>query len=427
MAFGLTQNLQLFNKEQIISLKKNNLVKNLLTLHPNTIFMTGNMDQMKADFLSGLGVEANTPEPKETPASEQTPVDTGVEPQEPVEPQAPISSESNDKGSESIDRLQLINETFGTNFASMDDVESFKGVLSELPVLQDAKQKYDEIKGQSVAKFHSKNIEEINNFALQTGIEDPAFVKQVKQFSLADKKDPVEALAMAEILKDPSLADKKDLLMKSIRREYKTSYNEDLYGDDLEEAQDRAQMEQFRLDRKAAEATKLISETMDKVQKAGPVLTVNDTIQQKQELKAQWANIVESNTDQIFGKVPVQVPKGKDKNGQDIFETIDYIELSPAEAKEQAQLVVNRLVNSGLEINQENLINAVSEQYDMIKAKNLYQIVGKVMQRAESATKLKLEKEISNPSALKVETPAAGKQQKTASDQILEKWEKLFK
>ena len=309
----------------------------------------------------------------------------------------------------------------------MDDVESFKGVLSELPVLQDAKQKYDEIKGQSVAKFHSKNIEEINNFALQTGIEDPAFVKQVKQFSLADKKDPVEALAIAEILKDPSLADKKDLLMKSIRREYKTSYNEDLYGDDLEEAQERAQMEQFRLDRKAAEATKLISETMDKVQKAGPVLTVNDTIQQKQELKAQWANIVESNTDQIFGKVPVQVPKGKDKNGQDIFETIDYIELSPAEAKEQAQLVVNRLVNSGLEINQENLINAVSEQYDMIKAKNLYQIVGKVMQRAESATKLKLEKEISNPSALKVETPAAAKQQKTASDQILEKWEKLFR
>jgi len=382
---------------------------------------------MKADFLSSLGAEANSAETQESQTSNQTPADTGVEPQEPVEPQAPISSESNDKGSESIDRLQLINETFGTNFASMDDVESFKGVLSELPVLQDAKQKYDEIKGQSVAKFHSKNIEEINNFALQTGIEDPAFVKQVKQFSLADKKDPVEALAIAEILKDPSLADKKDLLMKSIRREYKTSYNEDLYGDELEEAQERAQMEQFRLDRKAAEATKLISETMDKVQKAGPVLTVNDTIQQKQELKAQWANIVESNTDQIFGKVPVQVPKGKDKNGQDIFETIDYIELSPAEAKEQAQLVVNRLVNSGLEINQENLINAVSEQYDMIKAKNLYQIVGKVMQRAESATKLKLEKEISNPSALKVETPAAAKQQKTASDQILEKWEKLFK
>jgi len=402
-------------------------VKNLLTLHPNTIFMTGNMDQMKADFLSSLGAEANSAETQESQTSNQTPADTGVEPQEPVEPQAPISSESNDKGSESIDRLQLINETFGTNFASMDDVESFKGVLSELPVLQDAKQKYDEIKGQSVAKFHSKNIEEINNFALQTGIEDPAFVKQVKQFSLGDKKDPVEALAIAEILKDPSLADKKDLLMKSIRREYKTSYNEDLYGDELEEAQERAQMEQFRLDRKAAEATKLISETMDKVQKAGPVLTVNDTIQQKQELKAQWANIVESNTDQIFGKVPVQVPKGKDKNGQDIFETIDYIELSPAEAKEQAQLVVNRLVNSGLEINQENLINAVSEQYDMIKAKNLYQIVGKVMQRAESATKLKLEKEISNPSALKVETPAAAKQQKTASDQILEKWEKLFK
>lgn len=389
--------------------------------------MTGDMDQMRADFLSGLGVEANTQEPKaEVTASTETPVPTGEEGQG-EQNQEPVHTESNDQQTNTVDRIQLINETFGTNFSSMDEVESFKGLLTELPVLQDAKQKYDEIKNQSVAKFHSKNIEEINSFALQTGIEDPAFVKQVKQFTLAEKKDPVEALAIAEILKDPSLADKKDLLMKSIRREYKTSYNEDLYGEELEEAQERAQMEQFRLDRKAAEASKLISETMDKVTKAGPVLTVNDTIQQKQELKAQWANIVESNTDQIFGKVPVQVPKGKDSKGQDIFETIDYIELSPAEAKQQAQLVVDRLVNSGLEINQENLINAVTEQYDLIKARNLHQVLGKIMQRTESATKLKLEKEISNPSALKVETPAAAKQQKTASDQILEKWEKLFR
>lgn len=387
------------------------------------------MDQMKADFLSSLGAEAKTPELKvEDQPSNDQPAPTGEEGQgeqnqEPVQ----VNLESNDQVSNTVDRIQLINETFGTSFSSMDEVESFKGLLTELPVLQDAKQKYDEIKNQSVAKFHSKNIEEINSFALQTGIEDPAFVKQVKQFTLADKKDPVEALAIAEILKDPSLADKKDLLMKSIRREYKTTFNDDLYGEELEEAQDRAQMEQFRLDRKAAEATKLISETMDKVTKAGPVLTVNDTIQQKQELKAQWANIVESNTDQIFGKVPVQVPKGKDSKGQDVFETIDYIELSPAEAKQQAQLVVDRLVNSGLEINQENLINAVTEQYDLIKARNLHQVLGKIMQRTESATKLKLEKEISNPSALKVETPAAAKQQKTASDQILEKWEKLFK
>lgn len=389
--------------------------------------MTGDMDQMRADFLSGLGVEANTQEPKaEVTASTETPVPTGEEGQG-GQNQEPVQIESNDQQTNTVDRIQLINETFGTNFSSMDEVESFKGLLTELPVLQDAKQKYDEVKNQSVAKFHSKNIEEINTFALHTGIEDPAFVKQVKQFTLADKKDPVEALAIAEILKDPSLADKKDLLMKSIRREYKTSYNEDLYGEELEEAQERAQMEQFRLDRKATEATKLISETMDKVVKAGPVLTVNDTIQQKQELKAQWANIVESNTDQIFGKVPVQVPKGKDSKGQDIFETIDYIELSPADAKQQAQLVVDRLVNSGLEINQENLINAVTEQYDLIKARNLHQVLGKIMQRTESATKLKLEKEISNPSALKVETPAAAKQQKTASDQILEKWEKLFR
>jgi hypothetical protein len=312
------------------------------------------------------------------------------------------------------------------NFTSLDELESFKGVLSELPSLQEAKTQFEELKGQSIAKFHSKNLEEMNTFAAQTGIEDASFIKQVKQFDSAEVKDPIEALVLAEILKDPSLIDKKDILVKSMKREYKTQVADDLYGEELEEAQEKAEMEQFRLDRKAAQATKEIEDIMGKVKTAGPVLTVNESIQQRQQLKAQWEEVVDQNVDKIFGKIPVQVPKGKDKNGQDIMETVDYIELTPEEAKAQAKLVVNRVVGSGLELTQENLVEAVSEQYNLVLAKNLSTVLSKLSARTEGNVRLQVEKEITNPSQLRVETPAAPKVDKTASDLIAEKWERYM-
>jgi hypothetical protein len=185
-------------------------------------------------------------------------------------------------------------------------------------------------------------------------------------------------------------------------------------------------MEQFRLERKAVQATKEIEDIMGKVKTAGPVLTVNESIQQRQQLKAQWEEVVDQNVDKIFGKIPVQVPKGKDKNGQDIMETVDYIELTPEEAKAQAKLVVNKVVSSGLELTQENLVEAVSEQYNLVLAKNLSTVLSKIAARTEGSVRLQVEKEITNPSQLKVETPAAPRVDKNASDVIAEKWERFM-
>jgi len=381
----------------------------------------GEFDQDKAAFLSALEVPASTDAPSET-----------VAPVTPTETPEPTGRISNDPPASTpqvpaVDaRLQTINETFGMNFASLDELESFKGTLSELPSLQEAKAQFEELKGQSVAKFHSKNLEEINTFASQTGIEDISFIKQVKQFDEAETKDPIEALVLAEILKDPSLLDKKDILVKSMKREYKTQISDDLYGEELEEAQEKAEMEQFRLERKAIQAKKEIEDIMGKVKTAGPILTVSESIQQRQQLKAQWEEVVDQNVDKIFGKIPVQVPKGKDKNGQTIMETVDYIELTPEEAQAQAKLVVNKVVSSGLELTQENLVEAVSEQYNLVLAKNLSTVLSKIAAKTEGSVRLQVEKETTNPSQLRVETPAAPKVDKTASDLIAEKWERYM-
>jgi hypothetical protein len=261
---------------------------------------------------------------------------------------------------------------------------------------------------------------------MQTGIDDISFIKEIKRFDAAETKDPIEALVLAEILKDPSLIEKKDLLKKSIQREYKLSVDPDLEGEELEIAQENADMERFRLDRKAAEASKEINSIMDKVKNAGPILTVNETLKQRQALKAQWENVVEPNVDKLFTKIPITVPKGKDSNGKEIFETLDTLELSQEEAKVQAKLVLEAVVSSGLELTQENLIKAVSERYAAIQANNMGAILSKVHAKAESAARLEWEKKASNPSQIKVETPITSKTEKTPSQLIEEKFNKMM-
>ena len=387
------------------------------------------MDISKEEFLSGLGGSANPPAP---PAGDPPPAPPGggagdPPPNNPPVPPAgdpPANNEPPAIGDDT--KIQAINQAFGFNFTTIEEVEQFKSTLNDIPSLQEVRQKYDEIKDQSIAKFANKELEELNTFVSQTGISDSSVLSQLKKFDASEAKDPVEALVLAEILKDPALASKKEILTKSIRREYKTTVSDDLYGEELEEAQERAEMEQLRLDRKANEAIKQIEETMGKVKSAGPLMTVNETIKQRDALRAQWEGVVEPNVSQLFGKIPVQVPVGKDKNGQDIMETVDYIELSPEEAKAQAKAVIKQVVGSGLELTQENLVAVISEQYDLIKAKNLNTIVSKAMHKAQAAAKLQAEKEATNPSSLRVETPGAPDTKKTPSDQIFEKWEKMI-
>jgi hypothetical protein len=387
------------------------------------------LNDQKAQFLQSIGVE-----PKVTPPASETIEPTEpvvpVEPTEPIVPTTPTEpitpAPTQPVGLTEDIKLQAINEVLGTNYSKLEDAVEAKNRMMGYDELKEYKEKYDELSSKPLASFHSKTIEELNNFAKVTGIDDPTIIRSVKAFSEKQEKDPIEALVLAEILNDPTLAEKRDLLKKQISRKYKTEVDEDLYGEDLEKAREEADLSKFQLERDASKAIKSISETLEKVNTESKDNPYSKTQEQKQNLKAQWDNVIVSNYDKIFGKVPVQVPKGKDESGNTIYETIDTIELSPTEAKQYAEQAVKSLVNSGTEITEANLVDAVYQQHLMIQAKHIEKVKDKMYAKIQAEVRLNLEKEIHNPSSLKGgNTPPPQAPVKEFGDKILEKLESM--
>jgi hypothetical protein len=387
------------------------------------------LNDQKAQFLQSIGVE-----PKVTPPASE-PIEP-TEPQGQVVPNEPIVTKTTTEptppaptqpiGLTEDIKLQAINEVLGTNYSKLEDAVEAKNRMMGYNELKEYKEKYDELNSKPLASFHSKTIEELNNFAKVTGIDDPTIIRSVKAFSEKQEKDPIEALVLAEILNDPTLAEKRDLLKKQISRKYKIEIDEDLYGEELEKAREESDLSKFQLERDASKAIKSISETLEKVNTESKDNPYSKTQEQKQNLKAQWDNVIVSNYDKIFGKVPVQVPKGKDESGNTIYETIDTIELSPTEAKQYAEQAVKSLVNSGTEITEANLVDAVYQQHLMIQAKHLEKVKDKMYAKIQAEVRLNLEKEIHNPSSLKGgNTPPPQAPVKEFGDKILEKLESM--
>ena len=364
------------------------------------------LNDAKTQFMQMLGVTPQSIPPTDEPIEPTEPVNP-TEPVEPIISETPTEPTSNEPanpqptGLTAELKLQAINEVLGTNYANLEDAVEAKNRMMGYDELKEYKEKYDELSSKPLASFHSKTIEELNNFAKVTGIDDPTIIRSVKAFSEKQEKDPIEALVLAEILNDPSLAEKRDLLKKQISRKYKTEVDEDLYGEELEKAREEADLSKFQLERDASKAIKSISETLEKVNTESKDNPYSKTQEQKQTLKAQWDDVIVSNYDKIFGKVPIQVPKGKDEKGNTIYETIDTLELSPLEAKQYAEQAVKNLVNSGLELTEANLVDAVFQQHELAKAKHLSKVIEKITAKAEAEIRLNLEKEIHNPSSLK--------------------------
>ncbi len=387
--------------------------------------MFNDFDSLKEMFKEGL-IESPSNEqqtPPETPPANE-PIEQVVPPVEtpPAKIETPASVIADDV------KLQAINEMLGTSYASLEEVSEAKNRLTEYDSIKDYKSKYDELTQTPIAKFHSKTIEEINAFASVTGIDDPTIIRAVKNFSATTEKDPIEALVLAKVLKDPELAGKENLLRKTIARQYQTTIpNEDeLDGEELEIARDNAELAKFQLETDAKKSIKEIDEILAKVNTEVKSETIQQVQEQKQQLKAQWDDVIVKNVDKIFGKIPITVPKGKDKDGQEIFETIDTLELPANEAKHYANQAVQKLVNSGLELSEENLIKAVAEQHEIAIAKNIGKAMAKVQAKAEAEAKLQTAKEVHNPSGVaKIETAPPSPKEKDFSSTIYEKWNQM--
>jgi hypothetical protein len=361
-----------------------------------------------------------TPAPTETPVTTEAPkVEGSEEPkvETPAEPTPPPSI------TDEI-RLQAINETFGTDFKTKEDAEVFKASLSEVPTLREIKTKYEELSKKPIIEFASPEIEALNKFTKATGIADATIAKELKRFEATAEKNPIDALLLSEILENPAKIEDKAMLRRMLQSKYDTTLRTDehgdpLEGDELQREQQRVEEAKYRLKYDAQSATDKINAVSEKVNNAeAGTQTISDQATKQETLKAQWSNILVDKADQLFTKIPVVVPMGKDEQGNVKYETIDNIEITPKDAKMYAEEAVAEIVRSGLELNEANLRKAVSDKYDSIKARNLSTITEKIHAHAESNAKLAAEKATTNPSQIKIETPASSQTPQSASEAV---------
>lgn len=389
------------------------------------------MSEELKEYEAMLGI-APQAETTETPVAE-TPIETTTEtivpPTEtPIEPIAPTNEPTTPETPitlTEIQKIQAINEILGTNYSNLQEAIDAKSRLNEYTSLKEVKDKYDELSKTPIAKFANKNIEELNAFAEATNIDDPQVYKAIKSFSSKETKDPIEAMVLAEVIKDPSLIGKESLLRKQIQRQFNTFIDPDLEGEELEQAKEEAELTQFNLDRKGKQAEQEISSILEKVSTNSKKETITDIQAQKHELKAQWESVIVKDVDKIFKTIPVTVPKGKDANGNEVFEQIESIELSQADSLRYANEAVKELVDSGKELSNENLIAVVAKKHREILAENYHVVTAKIHAKAEAEAKLSAAKELHNPSGSgKIETPNQ-QNPKDFSEQLLEKFEQF--
>ena len=389
--------------------------------------MTGTDDlaNEKAAFLSALNEPANPPAgdpppPPADPPSGDPP--SGDPPPPPADPPKGDSPAGDPRPIEfaDADRVRIINEVMGTNYATLDEAVAMKPLIEKSSEYISAMEKYKELEATPVAKFHNEKIMEINTFATLTGIDDVNVINKFKAYQAAETKNPIDALVLAELIKDPSLAGKETILRKSIERQYNTKVDEYLEGDELVEAKEQAEIEQLRLDRTAAVAQKEIDQLMGKVKDSQGYNTYGQTHQQKSETKAQWEQAMEANMDKLFSKVPILVPKGKDAKGEEQFDVVAEVSLSKEEQKAYSQMLVENAVRSGSVLTQDALVKELSIVYDVIKGRNSAQVLSSKIAEAEGKLRLELEKSIHNPTQLKVETPATPRATEKTPSQVVE-------
>lgn len=386
--------------------------------------MTENLDPsivaLKNDFMDGLNKgETTTQETQtttETTQAQETTTQQVEQTQETTEATTTQETQTAETTTETITeptpiaddiKLKAFNEYFGTSFTSLDEVSGLKSALEEVPTLREIKSKYQELEATPLAKFANDKLRELNTFAETTGIDSPSVFEKIKKFEASETKDPIEALVIAEILKNPDLASETDMLRKKYQREYRTNLPdpEDVSDEEYQKAKEDADLVNFNLRLEASKAQKTISETLDKVKIGVPNETIKQIQERKEAISGAWNSFLTDKTEQLFAKIPVRVPLGKDGKGNDLFDQIDFIP-TKEEMSEAVKSIVTEAASRGMELNEENLRKLVPEQWNRMTSKNIEKVGSKIYKQAEAKIRLEMEKKYANPSNLKIETPA---------------------
>lgn len=398
---------------------------------------------LKNEFMDGLGkTETTNQETQTTQESNQT-QETTTQQTEQIqqttentftqEAQTTESTQTETQTTENTSiaddvKLKAFNEYFGTNFNSLDEVSGLKSALEEVPTLREIKTKYQELEATPLAKFANDKLRELNTFAEATGIDSATVFERIKKFESTDSKDPIEALVLAEIIKNPELASETDMLRKKFQKEYKTTLpnQDEVSEEEYQSAKEDAELVEFNLRLKASGAQKEISEVLNKVKAGVPNETIKQIQERKEAIGGAWNSFLTDKSEQLFAKIPVRVPLGKDGQGNDLFDQVEF-NLSKEEMGEAVKSAVSEAVSRGMELNEENLKKLIPEQWNKIMSKNIDKLGAKIYKQAEAKARLEWEKKATNPSNLRIETPATPitTKPKTADDLLDAKYKEL--
>jgi hypothetical protein len=325
-------------------------------------------------------------------------------------------------------RLATINEVLGTSYASIDEVNSLKSEIAEIPKYKefaDYKNKYEEIA--SVVpkpKFANSKLEELNSFASVTNIDDDNIFRDIKRYTSSEDKDHIEALVIAEIIKEPSLAEDKEMLRMSIEQKFNLDTD---YSLDDEAEEKRISLVKFNLKREAGAANQLINDTMQKVTDYSANLSGVSPKEVQEKAAAnqlQWKSVVsDSKFKEMFKSLEIEVPLGKTEDGVDLGSKKLNIPLSDDDRK-MIEANINGYVSTGAEYNEDNYSMITETQQLVAKLNNFNGIVKAAVDEAIAAHQIEWVKKYHNPSSTqRVETPVKTREGMTsleiAEDMIL--------
>lgn len=316
-------------------------------------------------------------------------------------------------------KLKALNETLGTNYASLSEVADLKlnEALQELNDLRRVKGDYEKVKDLKPVQFHSDKIKDLNAFASATGIDEPVVLKMFKNFQNTATPDPIDAMVLAQVAENPELAEDMVHLRRRLEKKYRIPAEDDENYD-----ADAAEDIKFDLKREGISAIKKINEIIDKVKNASPEVQ-NEAAKQKQEQeRSTWKSTFDNASKDLFAKVPIYIQNGTDS------ELAAELELAPADVAKYTNNALQYVIDNGLEPNQQNFKDAVINEVRNIYADNLATIVKSAREKAVSEARLEWEKQAHNPSgAPKIETPTETNVVKTPQQQAEEAAELAWK
>jgi hypothetical protein len=301
-------------------------------------------------------------------------------------------------------RKAMLNEMFGEQFPSVDDVKkaNIPEALKELTTLRQKNQELSE----SLAKkpkhaFASDDIAKFNEFARETGIKDAVVFNKLNYTEVANMDD-MDALVLQRVIESAEEGNSLAGEEPRVRRSFEKKFNVDSKKVESGElTQEELNENLFEMKQEAGKAKKKLAELKTKIKM--PEIPAEETPQSKKwtpeveaTQKASWQKVSEKIGD-VFAKIPILMEGAKDP-------IVEFV--LPDETKKVIiKNAYDYVINNQMEVNETNVRNVSMQMYSDAILPNFDKIVKIIFDRARSMTEEEALKAYSNPSEKNKDQP----------------------